>query len=285
MIQDTDRFKMELVKGLERTVQGQVKPSMLLLPTTKYATLTLISIVITQCSIRHLYTLPQTIPSAQKSNLIELAKGFERRRCNHHTLDEPLSTLDCYKDVIDPKGSGTNKNRYVVASQGEDVRRWCRGVKGVPSVYVKRSVMVMEPMADSSIGVKEGMERGKLRGGLKGKAEKRKREDEEKGADNVNGAGSGSKGEEGERKKKRPWGLKGPNPLSVKKPKKERPRSDTIVNGDREADQTLKNNVTRESILEETQNPPAKKKRRRKHKSGPSEDLAGDEAGMHNTSG
>lgn len=28
MIQDVDRFKMDLVRGLERTLQGKVKPSM-----------------------------------------------------------------------------------------------------------------------------------------------------------------------------------------------------------------------------------------------------------------
>lgn len=30
MIKDADRFKMDLIGGLERTLHGQVKPSMLL---------------------------------------------------------------------------------------------------------------------------------------------------------------------------------------------------------------------------------------------------------------
>jgi U3 small nucleolar RNA-associated protein 23 len=33
MIKDADRFKMDLVGGLERTLHGQVKPSMLLTST------------------------------------------------------------------------------------------------------------------------------------------------------------------------------------------------------------------------------------------------------------
>ena len=106
--------------------------------------------------MRHLYLL-KDVPQSTKDALILTAKSMERRRCNHHVLDEPLSTLECFNSVIDPKSSHTNKNRYVVASQDEDVRRYCRSVKGVPLVFVKRSVMVMEPMAACSINAREGM--------------------------------------------------------------------------------------------------------------------------------
>jgi U3 small nucleolar RNA-associated protein 23 len=37
----------------------------------------------------------------------------------------------------------------VVASQDDEVRRHMRAIPGVPLVYVRRSVMVMEPMAES----------------------------------------------------------------------------------------------------------------------------------------
>ena len=106
--------------------------------------------------MRHLYLLKQ-VPQPTKDALILAAQSMERRRCNHHVLDEPLSTLECFNSVIDPKNSHTNKNRYVIASQDEDVRRYCRGIKGVPLVFVKRSVMVMEPMAADSLNVREGM--------------------------------------------------------------------------------------------------------------------------------
>jgi len=186
--------------------------------------------VITQCSIRHLYT---TVP--QSTTQIDLAKTFERRRCNHHTLDQPLSTLDCVSSVLDPKSSHTNKHRYVVASQDDEVRRHMRAIPGVPLVYVRRSVMVMEPMAESSEGVREGLERSKFRSGLKSKRQntgtlKRKRDaDEESGGGDGNPAGStraamnGVVNGEAEMdravKKKRTRGPKGPNPLSIKKPK------------------------------------------------------------------
>ena len=182
--------------------------------------------MITQCSIRHLYTLA-SIPQSQKEALILRAKSMERRRCNHHLLEQPLSTLECLSTVIDPKGSHTNKNRYVVASQEEEVRRYCRGIRGVPLVYVKRSVMVMEPMAESSLSAREGFEKGKFRAGIRGKGtnigQKRKRGDDESNEDE-NGDSRERKptDEETQRdetlvKKKKVKGPKGPNPLSVKK--------------------------------------------------------------------
>ena len=183
-------------------------------------------------AIRHLYNLPSD-PKPRKDALIAFAKAnCERRRCNHHTLEEPLSTLDCFTDVIDPKKSQTNKHRYVVASQDDDVRRLCRNIKGVPLVYIKRSVLLLEPMAESSLGVREGIEKGKLKSGIRGKERtqgtKRKREDKfgameipieritsstEHG--DVTNADSGARA-----KQRRARGPKGPNPLSIKKPKK-----------------------------------------------------------------
>lgn len=209
MIQDAARFTMDLPTSLARTLSGNVKP------------------MITQCSIRHLYALPAS-EHPHKEDLIATAKAMERRRCNHHTLDDPLSTLDCLKSVIDPKSVNTNRGlvnkfNYIVAVQDEEVRRWCRGVRGVPLVYVKRSVMVMEPMNEGSLGVREGVEKGKMRSGLRGRVGdvlgKRKRGEEDGAGQEQEGAdeaGTAAKPEKKARKK----GPKGPNPLSVKKSKK-----------------------------------------------------------------
>ncbi|MCJ1477540.1 hypothetical protein MMC13_006212 [Lambiella insularis] len=254
---------MDVVAGLERTLQGQIKP------------------MITQCTIRHLYLLPTVTPSTEssiqtstlvptttavKNALVDLARSFERRRCNHHTLDDPLSTLECFSSVVDPKNSGTNKNRYVVASQEEPVRRWARGIKGVPSVYVKRSVMVMEPMSEGSTGVREGVERGKLRGGIRKSGEqgtgKRKRggEDEEAKTEATR-----------VQKKKRIRGPKQPNPLSVKKAKKTAVSKDVgkeITHGERDEDITM-DEPERTLVLRDSDDESVyKKKRKRKHKSG-----------------
>lgn len=248
------------------------------------------SAVITQCSIRHLYTAVPQSPSQ-----IELAKSFERRRCNHHTLDEPLSTLECISAVLDPKSSHTNRHRYVVASQDDAVRRHLREIPGVPLVYVKRSVMVMEPMANSSEGVREGLERGKFRSGLRAKrgttgSLKRKREDDE-GA-TVDGTTENSTGQRGdvERsvKQKKVRGPKGPNPLSVKKPKSKMVAQDTERGIEREPRTVTEGPETgiqrsepldiREGSKDGTEEAASKRKRKRKRKgvggSGPDTDTA-----------
>lgn len=257
MIQDTERFKMDIVGALERTLNGKVKP------------------MITQCSIRHLYTL-KDLPQPQKDVLISIAKNMERRRCGHHTLDEPLSTLECVSSVIDPKKSLTNKNRYVVASQDEEVRRFCRDVRGVPLVYVKRSVMVMEPMAQGSVGVRDGIERSKFRSGLRGKGSlllgKRKRGEDEGSDVNVTEgkqANSGAGSDEKAAIKKKIKGPKGPNPLSVKKPRREASSYPKTENEDGETALSLDRGAVHliEGALDEAPNPPAKRKRKRKHKS------------------
>merc|ERR1711977_103109 len=164
MIRDADKFKIDLVGGLERTLHGEVKP------------------MITQCSMRHLYAAASE-PGV--SYLIDKAKTYERRRCGHRPEDypEPLSTQECLASVVDPKGNKTNKNRYVVASQELEVRKHMRGILGVPLVYINRSVMIMEPMAEASTDNREKEERVKFRAGLKrgSGSLKRKREDGEDG--------------------------------------------------------------------------------------------------------
>ncbi len=242
--------------------------------------------------MRHLYTL-SSIPQPQKDSLIAIAKNMERRRCNHHTLDNALSTLDCLTSVIDPKKAGVNKAHVVVASQEEEVRRWCRGIKGVPLVYVKRSVMIMEPMSDGSASVREGIERGKFRIGLRGRGlavgAKRKREEvEEEGEGGGEGAGRDMEGNEaripegddqiGDRAaKKKVRGPKGPNPLSVKKSKKDKVEdkqkkeehnlsSAKIASFEDRYNLEANGSNIIEGPLDEAQNPSAKRKRKRKHK-------------------
>ncbi|KAG0650815.1 rRNA-processing utp23 [Hyphodiscus hymeniophilus] len=249
IIRDADRFKMDLIGGLERTLHGQVKP------------------MITQCSMRHLYAL-STSPNPEPgiNYLIDKAKTFERRRCNHLPEDYPvpLSAEVCISSVVDPKDSKTNKHRYVVASQDLEVRKAMRNILGVPLVYISRSVMIMEPMADQSRGQREKGERVKFRDGIKrggGKTgEKRKRDDEETEGD----------GGEGEKKKIKRKGPKGPNPLSVKKPKKRVPEGeDTTVmekKVNKEKKELEREVATRSQLEGDGSDPAVKKKRKRKHK-------------------
>lgn len=210
--------------------------------------------------MRHLYALNGTDPSA--SYIIEKAKLFERRRCGHRPEDhpEPLSAEACISSVVDPKDSKTNKNRYVVASQELEVRKKMRKVKGVPLVYVNRSVMIMEPMSGATGEAREKEEGAKFRGGLKGRISsgvvaaggKRKREE---------GGEEGAKSDDAPKKKKVFGGPKGPNPLAVKRSKKKggAAAADT-------AKKTAGNLAIGPAVLDGETVPAGKRKRTRKHK-------------------
>ncbi len=240
--------------------------------------------VITQCSMRHLYGADPRAP-----HQIEDAKQYERRRCNHHTLDEPLTALECLSSVVDPKGSKTNKHRYVVASQDRDVRSAMRQIPGVPLVYINRSVMIMEPMAGATEDLREKEERGKFRMGLKargrsGSTLKRKREDDSGDESNEETqqqqpsvgetpAPNGAGGLDLTKKMgKRTRGPKEPNPLSVRKSKKTSIGEDSPGRITEPVLPSLPNatglNLEEISSFSGPTDEPAKRKRKRKHKSG-----------------
>ncbi|KAJ2902557.1 hypothetical protein MKZ38_000387 [Zalerion maritima] len=245
IVHDTHRFSMELEPALERTLRGEVKP------------------MITQCSMRHLYARKNE-PGIDR--VIEFAKTLERRFCGHHPSDypEPLSTLECFSSVVDPKNKGENKHRYVVASQEQGVRKYMRHVPGVPLIYVHRSVMIMEPMTDITEAFRAREERAKFRAELKnqkGALGKRKRANEiDDGGDadaNIIERPDGEGEQEAERKKRKKYGKKEPNPLAVRKPKN---RSEGQKRHDKES------KPPKEETEEQPEEPPKKKIRKRKGK-------------------
>ncbi len=174
--------------------------------------------MITTCDMRHLYNA-----KPKNETLIQQAKEYERRRCNHQDLDEPLSTLECLSSVVDAKGNSTNKHRYVVASNDSSVRAHMRHIAGVPLIYISKSVVLMEPMANVSEVQREREEKSKFKQGLKaqrtpGMAQKRKHTDVQGNGDSNAGE---TAGDAQPPKKTRRYGPKEPNPLSVKKAKKD----------------------------------------------------------------
>ncbi|VUC20341.1 unnamed protein product [Clonostachys rosea] len=244
MVKDSCRFKMDLNPALERTVHGKVKG------------------MITQCEIRKLYAHKNEHGG---NEAIELAKTLERRRCGHHPdqYPEPLSTQECLLSVVDPKDSGQNKHRYVVASQDVEVRRKLRTVRGVPLIYIKRSVMILEPMADESAQARLREEKIKFRAEIKNALGKRKRneeDDDESDSDsNSKPKGQASSAQDAEeKKKKKTKGRKGPNPLSVKKGKK---KSDVAPKP-----KDTKDKPESTAAASSEADGPAKRKRRRKAK-------------------
>ncbi|KAI0463600.1 hypothetical protein LJB42_002602 [Komagataella kurtzmanii] len=207
------RTAFDLEKGLNRTVQSEVKP------------------MITQCCMQALYM-------SHDEGAIEMAKRFERRRCNHN-YKEPKTPSECIEDVV--VVDGKNKHRYVVATLDDGLRNALRVIPGVPLIYINRSVMIMEPLSKASKEVQIAVESGKLTGGLNdAKLAGLRQKDDELEA-------------EGAPKTKKRSGPKGPNPLSVKKKKKEpKPLND-------------KENPSKPGNTEEAQ---AKKRRRKHGKSG-----------------
>lgn len=163
LIKDAHRFAMDLPQYLANTLHGEVK------------------ILITQCSMRHLYdeqkkqheqyrqSQNNTTGGAPKQQqqqkqkqggkkgqqqqqeeehsnvdmrkVIEKAKDFERRRCGHRPEEFP-EPLGTLECLGECVGK-TNKHRYVVASQDPEVRAKMRGIPGVPLIYISRSVMIV----------------------------------------------------------------------------------------------------------------------------------------------
>lgn len=213
--------------------------------------------------MRHLYAAAKE-PGV--SYLIDKAKTYERRRCNHLPEDypEPLSTKECLASVVDPKSSNTNKHRYVVASQELEVRKHMRGIMGVPLVYINRSVMIMEPMADATVGNREREERSKFRDGLKSRGSgslKRQRDDGDEA-----GEEQASIHNDNLKKAKHRKGPKEPNPLSVKKPKKKQEGEDSKP-AVSEARKTDSGDGGLDQATLGGSDPNVKRKRKRKHKS------------------
>ncbi|KAJ5259733.1 hypothetical protein N7524_008795 [Penicillium chrysogenum] len=274
----TDSFKMELIPALERTVQGKVKP------------------LLTKCSLAAIMAAQPINPKTEKPYrplFLPPPTELPLRHCSHNADSTPIDEVECLLSLLSPNpDSKKNKEHYILASADPIVRKTnnsenqprrrkteedrkeeeamrrshalragARSIPGVPIIYVKRSVMVLEPMSGPSEMVRDGHERGKFRAGLDvdPMLGKRKRD----------GEADGESADEAEPKKKRGPKVKAPNPLSVKKPKKKT-----------EAPAPKKDKTARREIADDTEQhdggeaAAAKPKRKRRHaKSGPREDL------------
>ncbi|WFD33805.1 hypothetical protein MCUN1_000625 [Malassezia cuniculi] len=100
--------------------------------------------MITQCCMEALYAAERSSNDDDRAHarkVIALAKGWERRMCNHKQALEPGV---CLESVI----GATNKHRYVLAADDVKVRRARRAaVPGLPILHYSSSVLVLEPMS------------------------------------------------------------------------------------------------------------------------------------------
>lgn len=163
--------KLDFTKQLGTVLQGAIKP------------------MITQCCIHELY-----LQGKAQQPAVDLAKTFERRKCNHK---EVIPGNDCLASVI----GDTNKHRYVVSTQSQPLRVKLRSIPGVPILHINRSVMILEPPSDTTLRAKHFAEQQSL-------APSTSEIGKLKAAAPVS-----------EPAKKKKKGPKGPNPLSIKKKK------------------------------------------------------------------
>ena len=115
--------------------------------------------MITQCCIHELY-----LQGTSQQAAIDLAKSFERRKCNHR---EAIPGDECISSVIgkslavgracplDVSAGDSNKHRYVVATQSHALRVKLRLIPGVPIVHINRAVMILEPPSDATLKAKQ----------------------------------------------------------------------------------------------------------------------------------
>ncbi|KAI0408947.1 Fcf1-domain-containing protein [Xylaria palmicola] len=207
------RSKMDIDHILKATLHGSTK------------------LLITQCSMRWLYARKNE-PGVEA--VISFAKErIERRRCGHHPSDfpEPLKELDCLHSVVDPSKTGVNKHRYVCAINDEEVRSSLRnGIQVVPLLYIRRSVLIMEPASSTTVKARSRDEKAKFTAELKKPAAKRKRQEDDTDDDGDDGKGTkeGAETTKSEKKTKKAYGRKEPNPLSIKKRRKDdKPQRDS----------------------------------------------------------
>ncbi|KAJ1955024.1 hypothetical protein GGI12_005659 [Dipsacomyces acuminosporus] len=149
-------------------------------------------------------TIDEVRKSGDSSEAVKVARSCEKRRCPHK---DPISGTECIKEIMGDE----NKFNYCVAVQDKDLRDRLRRIPGVPLIHIQRSVVLLEHVQDSSKEINKQQIQEKL--GVT-KAERmllksiKKKEIE-------------AKLEKRAHTKKH--GPKGPNPLSVKKPKRHTP--------------------------------------------------------------
>lgn len=104
---------------------------------------------------------------------VDLAKDFERRKCNHFKVrpeEECLTTMagvcllftsfgythysgrrtERESNVLARIGN-ENKNRYIIATQSLELRKVLRLIPGVPLIYINRSVVLLETPSDATV--------------------------------------------------------------------------------------------------------------------------------------
>lgn len=270
---------MPLHRYLENTLHGKVKP------------------FITKCTLASILQTTD-LQTSRRPEFLPPPTELPLRHCSHAGLqgeDGVLLEEECLLDLLGGGVTGNqqpkNKSHFVLATadpwvvkdkdrntkgglvgrvrrpmsglSGGEFRAHAREIAGVPIIYVKRSVMILEELSGASLGVRRREEKDKFREGLVGtESRKRKRdededEDEEDNDDKENGGEAAAATPKKKTKK-----VRGPNPLSVlKKKPKPKPKIHTpqaLAGASVEAPSSTVNGAS-------TEEDQPKAKRKRKH--------------------
>lgn len=268
-------------------------------------TVTNLATVLTKCSLAAIMAAQPINPkTGQHYRPLHLPPPTEvpLRHCSHNQESSPIDEVECLLSLLSPTpGTKKNKEHYTLATadppaakkadkndsaqhrrrkreeereeeqamrRAKSLRIGARSIPGVPIIYVKRSVMVLEPMSTPSEAIRDGVELSKLRAGLDAEPTlgKRKRE-------------TGGDGDAAPEKKKKPGmkKIKGPNPLSVKKSKKKVEPSGPAKSSQKDQSQPDRAGP-KEAVADASEKPEGEesataktKRRRRHHKGGPRE--------------
>ncbi|ERF73596.1 hypothetical protein EPUS_00849 [Endocarpon pusillum Z07020] len=228
-------FKMPLHRYLEKTLHGKVKP------------------FITKCTLASILGTTD-LHTSRRPDFLPPPLELPLRHCSHGEIEEGngggvLPEEECLLDLLSGGVTGNqqpkNKQHFVLAtadapgrndesrkrevlgkvrrpvssSMDEGIRMQAREIPGVPIIYVKRSVMILEELSGASLGVRRREEKDKFRDGLLGMESRKRKRDEDEGGDNGDNKENGGEVEAAAPKKKKAKGIKGPNPLSVLKKK------------------------------------------------------------------
>ncbi|KAI1614915.1 hypothetical protein EDD37DRAFT_650076 [Exophiala viscosa] len=213
-------FHMPLQKYLENTLHGECR------------------LFVTKCSLAKVMADfekdPNKHPRQKRPGFLPPPTEVPLRHCKHKNeageevvFDEARCLLDLLAGQPHGNEQAKNKQHYILASADAednerrrrgyiDVRERARTISGVPIVYVKRSVMILEEFSGASEGVRRRGEKEKFSEGLIGLDRKRKRGDREGDSEDEDLAlEDGNTGP----KVRGAVRAKGPNPLSVRKKK------------------------------------------------------------------
>nr|CAG8614122.1 4862_t:CDS:2 [Entrophospora candida] len=116
------RYKMDICKQLNNVMMGNTKQ------------------MYTSCTLNELRKQGGKDEFGTEDALIQL----ERRNCFHQR--KPVSSAECLASIIEKD----NPHNYCVATQNDSLRELFRNVPGVPLLYIKRSVLIIEPASQIS---------------------------------------------------------------------------------------------------------------------------------------